>query len=264
MAWPASGPGRLLERCGDVAPRGMTVHDKTRLIGRLRRFFRHDEKSPKVCSAHLGPRATSAQFPAAVRPPSWRAPSGPLRFNVRNRSCDSFRRAPFTKGGCASRRLAWGGIQSARAVEPPHGWLPHVLAPRAATHGVALPSLAPRAATHGVALPSLAPRAATHGVALPSLAPRAATHGVALPSLAPRAATHGVALPSLAPRAATRGVALPSLAPRAATRGVARPADQPPYRAFLGAPVSSAASLAAVDGGRCSLSLAYMRRPAAN
>lgn len=193
MAWPASGPGRLLERCGDVAPRGMTVHDKTRLIGRLRRFFRHDEKIPKVCSANLGPRATSAQFPAAVRPPSWRAPSGPLRFNVRNRSCDSFRRAPFTKGGCASRRLAWAGIQSARAVEPPHGWLPHVLAPRAATRGVALPSLAPRAATHG-----------------------------------------------------------------------ARPADQPPYRAFLGAPVSSAASLAAVDGGRCSLSLAYMRRPAAN
>ncbi len=35
MAWPALGPGRLLERCGDAAPRGMTVHDRTRLIGRL-------------------------------------------------------------------------------------------------------------------------------------------------------------------------------------------------------------------------------------
>ena len=42
----------------------MTVHDKTRLIGRLRRFFRHDEKSPKVCSANLGPPANSLQFPA--------------------------------------------------------------------------------------------------------------------------------------------------------------------------------------------------------
>ncbi len=30
--------------------------------------------------------------------------------------------------------------------------------------------------------------------------------------------------------------------------------DQLPYNAFLGAPVISAASLAAVDGGRCSLS----------
>ena len=36
MTWPASGPGRLLERNGDVAPRGMTVQDRTRLIGRLR------------------------------------------------------------------------------------------------------------------------------------------------------------------------------------------------------------------------------------
>ncbi len=35
MAWPALDPGRLLERCGDAAPRGMTVHDRTRLIGRL-------------------------------------------------------------------------------------------------------------------------------------------------------------------------------------------------------------------------------------
>ena len=36
MARPAPGPGRLLERIGDGAPRGMTVHDRTRLIGRLR------------------------------------------------------------------------------------------------------------------------------------------------------------------------------------------------------------------------------------
>ena len=35
MAWPALDPGRLLERCGNAAPRGMAVHDRTRLIGRL-------------------------------------------------------------------------------------------------------------------------------------------------------------------------------------------------------------------------------------
>lgn len=49
MAWPASGPGRLLERHGDVAPRRMTVHDRTRLTGRLRRFSRlPGGKSPIV------------------------------------------------------------------------------------------------------------------------------------------------------------------------------------------------------------------------
>ncbi len=37
---PAEPPGRLLERTGDRAPRGMTVHDRTRLIGRLRHSFR--------------------------------------------------------------------------------------------------------------------------------------------------------------------------------------------------------------------------------
>ena len=35
MAWPALGSGRLLEKGGDAFPRGMTVHDRTRLIGRL-------------------------------------------------------------------------------------------------------------------------------------------------------------------------------------------------------------------------------------
>lgn len=35
MAWPALGSGRLLEPFGDERPRGMIVHDKTRLIGRL-------------------------------------------------------------------------------------------------------------------------------------------------------------------------------------------------------------------------------------
>ncbi len=71
MAWPASGPGRLLERYGDVAPRGMTVHDKTRLIGRLRRFFcPPGRKSPKVLHGKtLGPRPLAFQFPAPVGAP---------------------------------------------------------------------------------------------------------------------------------------------------------------------------------------------------
>ena len=33
--WPARFPGRLLEWSGDRLPRGMIVHDRTRLIGRL-------------------------------------------------------------------------------------------------------------------------------------------------------------------------------------------------------------------------------------
>jgi hypothetical protein len=46
MTWPASGPGRLLEVCGDADPRGMTVHDRTRLIGRLRFFNAAHLKNP--------------------------------------------------------------------------------------------------------------------------------------------------------------------------------------------------------------------------
>ena len=38
MPRPAVSPGRLLERSGDAAPRGMIAHDRTRLIGRLRHF----------------------------------------------------------------------------------------------------------------------------------------------------------------------------------------------------------------------------------
>ena len=39
MAWPALDAGRLLERTGDRAPRGMTVLDRTRLTGRLAPSF---------------------------------------------------------------------------------------------------------------------------------------------------------------------------------------------------------------------------------
>ena len=38
MAWPASLPGRLLEAVGNGGPRGMVVHDRTRLIDRLPTF----------------------------------------------------------------------------------------------------------------------------------------------------------------------------------------------------------------------------------
>src|SRR5690606_41397802 len=44
MPRPAESPGRLLERIGDDAPRGMTVHDRTRLTGRLRHL---KSKCPK-------------------------------------------------------------------------------------------------------------------------------------------------------------------------------------------------------------------------
>ena len=51
MTRPASGPGRLLERNGDVAPRGMTVQDRTRLIGRLRHFPQITEYPQKSLKA---------------------------------------------------------------------------------------------------------------------------------------------------------------------------------------------------------------------
>jgi len=147
MAWPASGPGRLLERCGDVAPRGMTVHDKTRLIGRLRRFFRHDEKSPKVYSANLGPRATSAQFPAAVAaPPLPKGAVPPDGGMGRSQPAHHRRATPWVAAARSASRAShpwahashpWGGstvsprwargwIQPAHLVEPPRGWLPFV------------------------------------------------------------------------------------------------------------------------------------------
>ncbi|CTP92527.1 hypothetical protein XTPLMG730_3525 [Xanthomonas translucens pv. phlei] len=79
MALPASGPGRLLERRGDAAPRRMAVHDRTRLIGRLRRFFSRValKKAPNFCAANVwGPGSLP--------------PKSPRR-----------RRALFTKGGFA-------------------------------------------------------------------------------------------------------------------------------------------------------------------
>ena len=59
MSRPAMSPGRLLERNGDVAPRGMTVHDRTRLIGRLRAFPGCAWKTLKFAGQILGLRYAS-------------------------------------------------------------------------------------------------------------------------------------------------------------------------------------------------------------
>lgn len=78
MARPASGPGRLLERIGDGAPRGMTVHDRTRLIGRLRTSFHASvnlchafEWRDRGCTGAAGIRLTMADVgsgPAGLDP----------------------------------------------------------------------------------------------------------------------------------------------------------------------------------------------------
>src|SRR6478672_12945189 len=70
MPRPAVSPGRLLERTGDRAPRGMTVLDRTRLIGRLRHLQSSIAlgaiEAPKVCCANFGPQAFAGQIPAPV------------------------------------------------------------------------------------------------------------------------------------------------------------------------------------------------------
>ncbi|SYZ56014.1 hypothetical protein CPBF426_34470 [Xanthomonas arboricola pv. juglandis] len=63
MAWPALDPGRLLERCGDVAPRRMTVHDRTRLTGRLR-HLRSGVRPSRRCPRFVPPVAVQTAGPA--------------------------------------------------------------------------------------------------------------------------------------------------------------------------------------------------------
>ena len=70
MTLPASGPGRLLERTGDGAPRGMTVHDRTRLIGRLRHLpplidesLRSRGRDRTACPSRPDPPGTIALLP---------------------------------------------------------------------------------------------------------------------------------------------------------------------------------------------------------
>ncbi len=92
MAWPALDPGRLLERCGDVAPRRMTVHDRTRLTGRLRRLrsgVRPSRRRPRF----VPPQAVQNAGPAPGIP--------------HPRGC---RRAPLTQGGLQVGR--WSRLRS--------------------------------------------------------------------------------------------------------------------------------------------------------
>ena len=124
MSWPATSPGRLLERIGDDAPRGMTVHDRTRLIGRLCRFFRamhgksaHDSQGESRAPSFISrpPLALRASRPltqgAVATWPGVGADSGGARkkrprFAGRIAGpAGHFRTKPAR---CASRRLALG------------------------------------------------------------------------------------------------------------------------------------------------------------
>ena len=70
MPWPAVSPGRLLERSGDAAPRGMIAHDRTRLIGRLRHYLiaRSAMELPKFAAQISGPGfAPKPPFAPAAR-----------------------------------------------------------------------------------------------------------------------------------------------------------------------------------------------------
>ena len=58
MAWLALFPGRLLEPMSNHGPRGMTVHDRTRLIGQL-----HLNTEGAEISAPFFMRATSIRMP---------------------------------------------------------------------------------------------------------------------------------------------------------------------------------------------------------
>ncbi len=54
MAWLAPLPGRLLERTGNSAPRGMVVHDRTRLNDRLPTLFFAGRCLPNLDPCHAG------------------------------------------------------------------------------------------------------------------------------------------------------------------------------------------------------------------
>src|SRR5690606_16435992 len=65
MPRPAVPPGRLLERIGDDAPRGMTAHDRTRLIGRLRHLSPGPGARTLAAPRPRGPAAPRPRGPAA-------------------------------------------------------------------------------------------------------------------------------------------------------------------------------------------------------
>jgi len=69
MGRPVLRPGRLLEPCGDAWSRGMTVFDRTRLIGRLRTSFPTGKATglPGSCNAMTGVDRLSLSSSPAVR-----------------------------------------------------------------------------------------------------------------------------------------------------------------------------------------------------
>jgi len=67
MGWLDPHPGVLLEPSGDAGPRGMVVHDRTRLTGRLRHFCPRPpiwgpRNSPGPCRPPASPAANRRLF----------------------------------------------------------------------------------------------------------------------------------------------------------------------------------------------------------
>jgi len=68
MAWLALFPGRLLEPMSNHGPRGMTVHDRTRLIGQLLHFSLDRLESPQNSELHNSYCSlTSPTLPASLK-----------------------------------------------------------------------------------------------------------------------------------------------------------------------------------------------------
>ncbi|EWC51162.1 hypothetical protein XAR_2146 [Xanthomonas citri pv. glycines str. 8ra] len=114
----------MLERCGDVAPRRMTVHDRTRLIGRLRRLLwayalrRRPRFVPPQAVQNAGP-APGMPHPAGCR----RAPLTQGGLQVASGSRLSLRSAAFL-GICSKKaptlRTAAGDTNAGPAPGMPH------------------------------------------------------------------------------------------------------------------------------------------------
>ena len=84
MGWLGPHPGVLLEPCGDAGSRGMVVHDRTRLNGRLRHFC------PQACSCRSGFSREALSFCSAVHlpePAPGRRPHPVIAFRAWETSC---------------------------------------------------------------------------------------------------------------------------------------------------------------------------------
>ncbi len=182
MTRPASGPGRLLERIGDDAPRGMTVHDRTRLTGRLRHLLKTRLISPAVqgrsacvadlCAGMGRSEEATRRDPASVRPHPNPPPHGgggsrhlpPHQPSPHGWGSRRLRPhpSPPPRGGGGSRHLpppqpspAWRGREQASAPTPSlSAWRggrplrPTPALPRIAEEGAGRP---PRSFPHGAA-----------------------------------------------------------------------------------------------------------------